>query len=255
MHSPLTTTDLAGVIYTSGKVFDGLKTGRLDTENFLRTGNTEGVSSRADLSLLEDLRDAANLILTANENITGSFVRRINAQLSRSAALHPGQLRTADQNIGVVTRYGRHTPPAVDHQTLDNLIAQATGSADTTDNALRLFVAIAKAQPFEDGNKRTALFAANALLLRAGTGTLLTVPYDEDNPQVAERFNDLLAHAYINDEPEQVIAMLRTAGIKQIGGRHDTSPATRNPKPNVRETDAWDSTDPGLQTGSRGPTL
>ena len=28
--------DLAGVVYSSGKAFDGLATGRLDTENFLR---------------------------------------------------------------------------------------------------------------------------------------------------------------------------------------------------------------------------
>ena len=37
----LTVTDLAGVVYSSGRVFDGLSTGRLDTENFLRTGSLE----------------------------------------------------------------------------------------------------------------------------------------------------------------------------------------------------------------------
>ena len=52
----LTVTDLAGVVYSSGRVFDGLSTGRLDTENFLRTGSLDGVASRADLALLEDLR-------------------------------------------------------------------------------------------------------------------------------------------------------------------------------------------------------
>ena len=39
----LSTTDLVGVIYSSGKVFDGLGTGRVDTENFLRSGSTDGV--------------------------------------------------------------------------------------------------------------------------------------------------------------------------------------------------------------------
>ncbi|MDR2975123.1 MAG: hypothetical protein LBV00_10520 [Propionibacteriaceae bacterium] len=46
------TQDLADIVYASGSVFNGLSTNRLDTRNFLATGSTKGVSSRADLALL-----------------------------------------------------------------------------------------------------------------------------------------------------------------------------------------------------------
>ena len=75
--------------------------------------------------------------------------------------------------------------------------------------ALDLFVELARAQPFEDGNKRTAIFVANALLIGAGAGVLLTIPVDDNHPGLAARFNDLLAKAYIYDERTRVKDLLR----------------------------------------------
>lgn len=212
--SAINITDLAGAVYSSGKVFDGLATGRLDTENFLRSGSLVGVSSRSDLALLEDLRDVAQFIIDHHDQpIDAAHVRAINAQITRSGALHPGQLRTDDQQIGVRTRYGRHTPPALTDDGLQQLITSLTGE-DVTENALDLFVELAKAQPFEDGNKRTALFAANSLLI--GGGRMLVVPVDENDPQLSDTFNDLLAKAYVRDEHDAVKDLLRNHGIVDL---------------------------------------
>ena len=203
--STLTVADLAGVVYSSGKVFNGLSTGRLDTENFLRSGSTDGIASRADLALLEDLRDAAQFILDhRGRTVDAAFVSSLNAALSRSAAVHPGQLRTPGQQIGVSTRSGRHEPAACTGTELQILISGA-------DEALELFVALAAAQPFEDGNKRTALFAANAALLAGGTGQLLIVPVD-----LSDQFNDLLARAYIYGEHAGVKDLLRHHGLVPV---------------------------------------
>ena len=91
----LSTTDLVGVIYSSGKVLDGLGTGRVDTENFRRSGSTDDVTSRSDLALLLDLRDVAQFIIDHRAlPIDASFVRQVNAQLTRSAAINPDMLRT-----------------------------------------------------------------------------------------------------------------------------------------------------------------
>lgn len=209
-------TDLAGAIYSSGKVFDGLSTGRLDTENFLRSGSLAGISSRSDLALLEDLRDVGQFIIDHHDGpIDGEYVRAVNAQITRSGALHPGQLRTADQRIGVQTRYGRHTPPAVTGDGLQELIATSASSAtDVVEHALDLFVELAKAQPFEDGNKRTALFVANSLLI--GDGQLLVVPVDENDPQVADTFNDFLAQAYIRGDHGPVKDLMRRRGLLEF---------------------------------------
>ncbi|MFD6897734.1 Fic family protein [Rhodococcus sp. NPDC060086] len=210
----ITIADLASAVYSSGKVFDGLATGRLDTENFLRSGSLAGVSSRADLALLEDLRDVAQFIIDRHDQpIDASYVRAINAQITRSGALHPGQLRTEDQQIGVDTRYGRHTPPALTESGLQQLIGSLT-CEDVTEAALDLFVGLAKAQPFEDGNKRTALFVANSLLI--GHGRMLVVPVDDQDPQLSDTFNDLLAKAYIRDEHDAVKDLLRTHGLTEL---------------------------------------
>jgi len=216
--APLTVADLAGVVYSSGKVFDGLSTGRLDTENFLRSGSLEGISSRADLALLHDLRDAAQFVIDhCGRPIDAAFVRSVNATITRSGALHPGQLRTQAQSIGVATPYGRHTPDALTDQELQALIDKAMRGTDVRDNALDLFVDLATAQPFEDANKRTAVFVANSLLLGAAAGVVLTIPVDDDDPSLARQFNDLLARAYIYGERDGVKAQLRNRGLVPLG--------------------------------------
>jgi len=202
---------LAGTIYSAGKVFDALSAGRLATENFLRSGNTIGINSRTDLALLEDLKDMANFVIqTIGTKISASYICAINENLSRSAALHPGRLRTAEQKIGVATRYGRHEPRALTHDDLQELVKSAQTSADISENAVTLFTELAKAQPFADGNKRTALFAANALLLsqKNSTHAILSVPHSETDPAVADNFNDLLARAYIYGETNPVKLLL-----------------------------------------------
>lgn len=112
--------------------------------------------------------------------------------------------------VGLRRRYGRHSPPALTEHGLRQLI-DSLNCGDVRENALDLFVELAKAQPFEDGNKRTALFVANSLLI--GRGTLLVVPVDEHDPQLADTFKDLLAKAYICDEHDAVKALLRDHGL------------------------------------------
>lgn len=205
--SAINITDLASIVYSAGRVFDGLTTSHRGTENFLRSGSLAGVSSRSDLALLEDLRDVAQFIVDHHDQpINATYVRAVNAQITRCGALHPGQLRTEDQQIGVHTRFGPHSPPALTEDGLQQLIASLTCD-DVTERALDLFVELAKAQPFEDGNKRTALFVANSLLI--GAGRMLVVPVDENDPQLSDMFNDLLAKAYLRGEHDPVKDLLR----------------------------------------------
>ena len=80
--------------------------------------------------------------------------------------------------------------------------------------AANLFVALAKAQPFEDGNKRTALLAANLLVL--SEGKILTVPFREDDPAIADRFNEFLARAYIFGEVSPCADYMISQGVISI---------------------------------------
>ncbi|MCP1387449.1 Fic family protein [Corynebacterium sp. TA-R-1] len=206
--------ELLDVIYTAGVVFDGLSTSKPATDRFLRSGDTHGVRGRGDLALLEDLRSAAQTVIDhGGAPVTGRLVTSINASLTRSAALNPGRLRTAEQGIGVRTVYGRHEPPAMTSDQLDELVEVALTHPDPRRGAIALFIDIARAQPFEDGNKRTAIFAANAHLIAEGAGCFLTVPQSDGDPSVAAAFNEALAKAYIYGEREPLERMLFDDGI------------------------------------------
>lgn len=191
------TRELSDVIYTAGKVFDNLRSGHLATLTFLENGDVTQISSRADLQLLQDLRDAAHIVVqyrAARKPVTAEAIVEVNAAMTRSAALYPGVFRTDDSNIGVATVYGDHRPAGTNLAGLRNLIRRAERESSASRQAAALFVLLAKAQLFGDGNKRTALLSANILL---GDSTVLAVPYEEGNKGVSERFNDLLARAYI----------------------------------------------------------
>lgn len=212
-------TDLTGVIYSSGKVFEGLRTDRLDTENFLRSGSTEGVTSRQDLHVLQDLRDVAQLVIDhRGQPIDAAFAIAVNSTITRSGSMEPGRFRSADQDIGVHTAYGRHTPPAIGTPELAQMI-EGQASLDPKERAARIFIDIAKAQPFMDGNKRTALFVANAVLLEHDSPEMLIIPFDENDPSVSQRFNDLLSRAYVLDEIDGVTRMLQEQGFSPLKPR------------------------------------
>ncbi len=202
-------TDLLDVIYTAGVVFDGLSTSRPATDRYLRSGDTDGVRGRGDLALLQDLEAAAEfVIVTAGEPVTADYLGRINAQLTRSAALNPGKLRRAEQGIGVHTTHGRHEPAAMTAEGLDALIQEQLLLDDALQSAAHLFVEVARAQPFEDGNKRTAIFAANSYLIGQGAGLLMAVPHDGADPTVSREFHDQLARAYAFGETGPVVEAL-----------------------------------------------
>ncbi|KJY65147.1 Fic family protein [Bifidobacterium polysaccharolyticum] len=202
-YGSLSTKQLAGLLYSMGRTFDGLQSTFMATEEFLRTGNPQVVNSKADYNLLLDLRQAADYTLHydyAREPIDLAYVKSINAQLTRTAAMEPGKLRDERTPVMVSTPLGRYKPPVPDSATIASLIKSTVGGAtgeDILEDAVRLFAGLAKMQPFGDGNKRTALLAGNGLLIAHGDRHPLTVPTsDKDRTW----FNRELAAYYLNSD-------------------------------------------------------
>ena len=202
-YGSLSTKQLAGLLYSMGRTFDGLQSTFMATEEFLRTGNPQVVNSKADYNLLLDLRQAADYTLHydyAREPIDLAYVKAINAQLTRAAAMEPGKLRDERTPVMVSTPLGRYEPPVPDSATIASLIKSTVGGAtgeDILEDAVRLFAGLAKMQPFGDGNKRTALLAGNGLLIAHGDRHPLTVPTsDKDRTW----FNRELAAYYLNSD-------------------------------------------------------
>lgn len=191
-RQPLTLIDLCDVIYSAGHVFDDLQCTREDTAEFLKVGSVNAIRHNVighsgDVALLQDLRDVAAFIINQP-------CAELDAAYPRSGPLHPGRLRSPHQHIGVSTNYGRHEPPALNTRQLDAVCRRRALPGNTVENrAISLFIDLARAQPFEDGNKRTTLFAANSMLIASASPYLLIAPVDEKDSSIARSFNDHLA--------------------------------------------------------------
>lgn len=194
----LSTRQLSGLLYSMGHTFDNLSSTYLATDEFLQTDNPAVLGSRSDLALLEDLRDAAYYTLHTDLCIPldVAFIKGINTQLSRSAALEPGVLRKTS-NVMVHTAQGNYIPEIPDIDKMETVITQSLTMSDSLLAASNLFAGIARIQPFGDGNKRTALLAANRLLLLRNFNQPIVVPTED--PDKA-KFNELLGKWYLETD-------------------------------------------------------
>ena len=168
MANPLRTVKgLARLLYRMGRTFDNLTTSQLNTEEFLRTGNPDVLMSKSDEALLTDLKDAATFVLGTGPDTTldSDWACAINAHLTKTAAMKPG-LRVSGEPVWVDTVYGRYVPGTPEPEELADIMEQAETSTTNVFAASRLFARLARLQPFGDGNKRTAMLAANGLLIK-----------------------------------------------------------------------------------------
>ncbi|MFT8357607.1 Fic family protein [Bifidobacterium aquikefiri] len=200
----MTLRGLSTLLYEMGRTFDNLSSTRLATEEFLRTNNPKVLGSRNDFTLLSDLKDAANYALThARHAIDFAYLCGINAQMTRTAAIEPGKIRTSS-NIVVHTALGDYVPPVPKEQELSRVIHLALAESDPRKAASTVFVTIARSQPFGDGNKRSALLLANGLLLHRGYPGMLSVPVEDAGRQ---EFNAKLSAGYLQGD-KAIIAWL-----------------------------------------------
>ena len=200
---PLSIRQLARLLYAMGCTFDGLQSTFTATEEFLRTGDPNVLSSTADYNLLLDLQQSADYTSHydyAHRPIDLEFIKSINAQLTRTAAMDPGKLRDEHSPVSVSTPLGRYEPPVPDPDAISALVENSIRRKEDDDltKATNLFAGLARMQPFGDGNKRTALLTANGLLIAAHYRQPLTVPInDEDRIW----FNRELAAYYLCEDP------------------------------------------------------
>nr|WP_243685682.1 Fic family protein [Limosilactobacillus fermentum] len=94
-----------------------------------------------------------------------------------------------------------HTPPKiVTEGMLKKMIDRFDTSEYTTKDGWRVFADLAKMQPFQDGNKRTALIAANEAMGAFETQDFLVLPLQ---PESNTKFIGLLMRYYLTDDATQ----------------------------------------------------
>lgn len=161
-----------------------------------------------DIMAILNMRDAwAYLMQSVKTKTDLDYICRLNGYIARNEALEWGVLRTG--NVGI-SKADYHPAVPVREQ-VEKDIRAIMGSYETaTEKALSLFCYIAYRQLFWDGNKRTAMTAANKVLISNGAG-FLTI---RDTDMV--EFNGLLTHMYNSGQTDNLKDFLYNKAIVGI---------------------------------------
>lgn len=156
--------NFAQLVYLSGK-FAGLSTTLLDTQ-----------AKPSEIRTILNLRDAYHYAMSLQYISEVSFAEllKINLFVIGAGASGAGQIRVQPIVVPLTDMIYQPTIPdetQVKREFSDLVQSEAT----TTDKAITLLLWLSRVQLFLDGNKRTAIIAANALMF-AGRRGLLAVP-------------------------------------------------------------------------------
>ena len=163
-------------VYNSA-LLEGINVTFPDTQTIM-DGQTVSNMDVDDLQKIVNLRNAWRYTLGNIGEPTGlDLMKKINAFVSYNESIEWGVLRTGEVGIG-----GAEWRPPVPQEedvlrALEKIETDPCCDSDT-DRALTLWAYAMRSQLFWDGNKRTALLAANHYMIAHGRG-ILTVPKEE----------------------------------------------------------------------------
>ena len=185
---------LAQLIYSVAQ-YEGYNTSVLQTQKNLATHKDEWIfSTESDRYIFEDLLKAIQYASTQKE-LTVEVVKGINAQMNSKMSGQPespGELR---QNVPI--HVGDYVPAETVTETiLQRQLEAVTGN--TIQAGWELYARLSKLQPFDDGNKRTALISANLLVgsLTDNSKEYLVIPMDFRKT----KFDASLVYYYMADD-------------------------------------------------------
>lgn len=146
-----------------------------DTQEIFEGRTVSGLSVD-DTVAINNLKHAWQFLLSnLDRPVDGDFIKSVNRKVGEGGIVsYAGDLRT-----GVVGVGGTEWIPEVPSEgTLESLVSAIASEDDAEDRGLKAFALIAKAQLFNDGNKRTAQLVANQILIGNGCG-IFVVPVAE----------------------------------------------------------------------------
>lgn len=163
----------ADLIFTTGK-FENLQTTPLQTKQIIDNEELHGVKAN-DVATVLKMKHAFDFMINNTQKLSFNDIKQINLLIQGAETPSAGQLRQRDVVVPLTNEVW--TPPkpneATEKQWFQQLITQRSISA--TEKAINLMLHLSRQEYFENGNKRTALFAANNLLLTHGAG-MLAIP-------------------------------------------------------------------------------
>ncbi|KRM29090.1 hypothetical protein LH991_00985 [Schleiferilactobacillus harbinensis] len=169
--------NFAQLVCLAGKVA-GLSTTLLDTQAIL--ADLSGTQAKpSEIRTILNLRDAYHYAMSLQyiSEVSFAALLKINLLVIGAGASGAGQIRV--QPVVVPLTDMMYQPAIPDETQVKREFSDLVQSeATTTDKAITLLLWLSRAQLFLDGNKRTAMIAANALMFADQRG-LLVVPEKE----------------------------------------------------------------------------
>ncbi|MDR0899682.1 MAG: Fic family protein [Lactobacillaceae bacterium] len=185
---------MAKLVFSLGQ-YEGYRTTMGQTEdNLLLPSEQRVFASEDDRFIFEDLVKAIDYA-SKQDIVSVEVLKGINGSMDskqKGQPEHPGILR---QNVKI--RLGEYIPAATVTESMVEEQLNAITSNSVT-SAWELFARIAKLQPFDNGNKRTALIAANLLYgsFKDSSRDALSIPTDFKKLQ----FDTNLIYYYVADD-------------------------------------------------------
>lgn len=128
-----------------------------------------------------------------NHPLDVNFLCRLNGEIARDEALKWGVLRTGKVFISGTD----YVPPVPDEAVASDQLDNLLSIENPTERAIEVMLWGMKSQLFWDGNKRTAMLAANKIMIENGCG-IISVPNEH-----LEKFNEVLCDFYTNNTLEE----------------------------------------------------
>ncbi len=194
-------SNLVEIIYRQA-ILEGIATNYADTETILQGGKIK-VYKQKDIISIINLKHAYEFILNSNVLLSPSnfsLLCEINSTICEGITLNSGKIR--DVPIEITGSSWRPKLP-IESDIRQNIKNILNLSDDYVANALKLMIYICKAQPFLDGNKRSATLFANHYLLSKGKG-MIVVPKDK-----IKGFKENLLEYYEHNNEEKMIEFLK----------------------------------------------
>lgn len=190
----------------------------LDLNNIgkLKSPETDGAifkDALAGMAVAKDIGFSAEEIIAINKSFTNS---------ESEDPKWPGHLRSSkyynpDDSVVIITDPNGSTndayyaPADVTKADLERIVDQFKHSEKTKTDAWRVFAQISKLQPFQDGNKRTGLIAANSAYNTWQSEDYLVLPFNSIDH--AEFMLNLMRYYLAEDEDQEERAFQKMVAV------------------------------------------
>lgn len=185
-----------GLIHSASRL-EKVNTTFPQTKTIVEGMSVSGISMD-DVQVILNLKNAYQYVLKLPSDTTFNLMTacKINSFISYNESLEWGVLRTG--NVGI---HGVDYTPTIpiESEVVSTLNAIRDSEGSLTYKALKYMYYAMRTQLFWDGNKRTAIVSANAIMMLSGLGIV------NISEQQLEHWNQLLSEFYETNNDEKII--------------------------------------------------